>query len=245
MRGLAAVALAASLLLAPALAQSQEPAKTREILQRASDTLKNAKRLSFHAEINFDTEPTPGLFVQLAGAVDVKLRRPDRLQVEYRDDGAAKSLWYDGRTLTLLDWPAGVFATYPAPATVDETTARVRERLGLRLPLAGLVSSNPAGKLLAGALRGTYVGLDDVEGVPCHHLAFLQEDVDWEIWIEDGAVAVPRKLLIRYKQVRGWPQYSAVLMDWEIDPELDDAAFVAKLPKDAVKVEFIEVRAQQ
>ena len=51
-----------------------------------------------------------------------------------------------------------------------------------------------------------------------------------------------RKLLIRYKQERGWPQYSAVLMDWKIDPALDDATFEARVPEDADRVEFIEVR---
>jgi hypothetical protein len=238
-------ALVAALALAPALVTAQQRANSREILRRASDTLKHAKRLSFHAELSFDEEPRPGLLVQLGGAVDIDLRRPNGLRVDYRDDGSAKTLWYDGSKLTLLDWANGVFATWDAPDTVDETMNRIEEKLGLSLPLADLIAPDPAGALLEGALRGTYLGIHDVEGIPCHHLAFLQDNVDWEIWIEDGKVPVPRKILIRYKERRGWPQYTALLMDWKIDPKLADDTFAAKVPKDAVEVEFIEARRAQ
>ncbi len=138
-----------------------------------------------------------------------------------------------------------MFSTRDAPPTVDETLNRIEEKLGLSLPLADLIAPDPAAVLLESTLRGTYLGIHDVEGVPCHHLAFLQENLDWEIWIEDGKVPVPRKMLIRYKQQRGWPQYTAVLMDWKIDPKLADDTFAAKVPKDAVEVEFIEVRRAQ
>ena len=235
------LAIAGSMIL-PVQSGGQELTNSREILRRASDTLKNAKSLSFHAELNFDEEPRPGLLVQLAGALDIDLRRPDGLHIDYRDDAGARTMWYDGSTLTLLDWTDGVFATRDAPATVDETVDRIEERLGLTLPLGDLIASDPAAALLEGALRGTYLGIHDVDGVPCHHLAFLQENVDWEIWIEDSKVPVPRKILIRYKQEPGWPQYTAVMMDWKLDPKLANETFEAKVPKDAVKVDFIETR---
>jgi hypothetical protein len=226
-------------LAAPAAAQERDG--SREILRSAAETLKKAKRLSFHAEITFDTEPRPGLLVQLAGAVDVDLRRPDGLHFDYRDDGSARALWYDGRKVTMLDWAAGVFATHEAPATVDETLDLLEQKLDIRLPLADLVAADAGAALLESTIRGTYLGIHDVEGVACHHLAFLQENIDWEIWIENGKVPVPRKFVIRYKRERGWPQYTAVLMDWKLDPKLDDATFEASIPEEAVEVEFLEV----
>ena len=39
---------------------------------------------------------------------------------------------------------------------------------------------------------GTYVGQPVVRGVPTHHLAFTQKNIDWQLWIEDGANPVPR-----------------------------------------------------
>ncbi len=225
----------------PAVAQDAK-SSTRDVLRRATDTLKTATRISFHAELTFDESPRPGLLVQTAGAVDVDLRRPDGLHVDYRDDHGAKTLWYDGRKLTLLDWSAGVFAEREVAGTVSETLDKIEQKLGLTMPLAELLDPDPEKALLKRAVRGTYLGLHDVEGVACHHLAFLQDNVDWEIWIEKGGVSVPRKLLVRYKQEPGWPQYVAVLMDWKIDGKQPAETFDAQVPPGAVPVEFIEIR---
>ena len=35
----------------------------------------------------------------------------------------------------------------------------------------------------------TNVGVSTVEGTACDHFAFRQKDVDWELWIEQGAIA--------------------------------------------------------
>jgi hypothetical protein len=218
---------------------------SRQLLEQMGDALHSAKQLSFHAELSFDEAPIRGLLVQLAGAVDVALRRPDGLRLQYRDDLGAKTLWYDGKTLTLLDWGAGVVASAAAPSSLPATFEMLKSRYGITLPLAELLADAPQRALLANALRGTYLGLHDVEGVACHHLAFLQEDVDWEIWIDSGAVPLPRKLLIRYKREPGSPQYMAVLMDWNLDAKLDDATFRADVPEQAVAVEFLEMEANQ
>jgi hypothetical protein len=235
--------LALLALVAPTAAQGEDSAAPtfRTILAQMTETLESAKQLSFHAELSFDEAPIPGLLVQLAGAMDVALRRADGLRVQYRDDLGAKTLWYDGKTLTLLDWGAGVAASETAPPDLDRAIEEFEKRHGLTLPLAELLAADADEALLARALRGTYVGLHDVEGVACHHLAFLQDNVDWEIWVDSGKVAVPRKLLIRHKQERGSPQYVAVFMDWNLDAQLPDATFRADVPPEAVAVEFLEI----
>lgn len=213
--------------------------EAREILQQMTEALREAKQLQFHAELTHDEMPIPGLVVQIAGAMDVALRRPDGLRLEYRDDLAAKTVWYDGASLTLVDWGAGVVASAQAPATLDGALARFEERHGLTLPLAELLTSDPHRALLARAVKGTYVGMHDVEGVACHHLAFLQDHLDWEIWVDSGEIPVPRKLLIRYKQEPGFPQYEALLMDWNLEAQLPDESFQAEVPSEVVAVEFL------
>jgi len=215
--------------------------ESREILKQMTDTLQSAKQLSFHAELTFDEMAIPGLLVQLAGAMDVALRRSDGLRLHYADDLGAKTVWYDGKTLTVLDFGAGVVATASAPPDLDATISQFEQGYGLTLPLAELLASAPHPALLADAVRGTYLGLHDVEGTPCHHLAFLQDDLDWEIWIDSGKVPLPMKLLIRHKQQPGSPQWVAVLMDWNLDAKLKDGTFKAEVPDEAVGVEFLAI----
>jgi hypothetical protein len=232
----------------PSLAAEEGEGDTpssREILRQMSEALKAAQRISFHAEVSFDDSPAPGFLIQLAGAMDVELRRPDGFRLDYRDDVSAHRVWYDGKTLSLLDWGHGLYAAAAAPPTVDEAIDQFEGKYGLALPLDILLVGDPYEWMLARAARGTYLGIHDVEGVSCHHVAFARDDLEWEIWIEKGQVPVPRKFLIRYKQEPGSPQYTAVLMDWNLAAKLPPATFTPEIPDDAVAVEFLEIEEVQ
>jgi hypothetical protein len=78
----------------------------------------------------------------------------------------------------------------------------------------------------------------EVNGVSYHHLAFSQATIDWEIWIEDGARAVPAKLLIVYKNQDGSPHFAALLSKWEL-ASLPDELFTFEVPAGAQKIEFV------
>ena len=62
---------------------------------------------------------------------------------------------------------------------------------------------------------GYLVGARPVNGTACHHLAFSQEAIDWQIWIEDGPMPLPRRLVLTYKDEPGAPQYRAEFT-WEL-----------------------------
>ena len=83
------------------------------------------------------------------------------------------------------------------------------------------------------------VGRHGVDGVPCHHLAFSQESIDWQIWIEDGPQPVPRKLVITYKTEPGSPQYVARLSNWDFEPRFSKQYFEFEVPADAGEIEFL------
>ena len=42
--------------------------------------------------------------------------------------------------------------------------------------------------------------------MPCHHLAFEQATIDWQLWIDAGKDPLPRKLVITYKTEDEVPQ---------------------------------------
>ena len=88
-------------------------------------------------------------------------------------------------------------------------------------------------------------GLHRVDGVPCHHLAFAQETIDWQIWIDAGPRPVPRKLLIHHKDERGAPKYSARLSGWDFHPRLSDGFFEFHPPDGAAEVEFLPAQSKE
>ena len=77
------------------------------------------------------------------------------------------------------------------------------------LPLADFLYADPYAVLMEGVTYGRYLGIHQAAGVACHHLAFSQDTIEWQIWIDAGEKPLPRKLVISYVQEPGEPQYSA------------------------------------
>jgi hypothetical protein len=84
-----------------------------------------------------------------------------------------------------------------------------------------------------------YIGQSLVGGVTCNHLAFRGPDMDWQLWIEDGANPVPRRFVIIDRAVPGMPRYVAVLSDWNATPSFDAATFTFEPPAGATKIRFV------
>ena len=132
-----------------------------------------------------------------------------------------------------------VYASEPAKPTIDATLEHLIKVLGFTPPLSDLMTSDPYATLRKNVLFGFDVGATQVDGVRCHHLAFVERDIDWQIWIEDGTQWVPRKIVITYKTVPGAPQFTAVLSDWDLATRPPDALFVAQLPAGAEPISFL------
>ena len=258
------VLLAASFLAltaAPAFAQAQAtgeaavPAATGRaesvvdpradrILRQMSDYLAKAKHFTLEAEVAMDDVLPSGQKLQFAAATKVALSRPDGLYIEQNGELGSRAFWYDGKQVTLLDPQTGFYADAPAPATVDKMLTGLFAQLGFVPPLSDLLVDDPYATVRDKVDIGLYVGPSEIDGVPVQHLAFVQETVDWQIWVEDGAAWVPRKLLINYKLRDGEPQYSALLKNWDFSTPVSPALFQAELPPDATRIEFEQLSAK-
>jgi len=173
------------------------------------------------------------------------VRRPNRIRADYWGDLRKNSFWYDGKSVTILYTDKNLYSTFSAPKVIDEACDFAMEKYGLSIPIADLVYSDPYAVLIENVRSGFYEGLHMVNGIRCHHLAFTQENIDWQIWIEDGPQAVPRKLVITHKDLPGWPQYIAVLSDWNFSVRLPDILFTFETPDNAEQIEFLEVQEDE
>jgi len=238
--------LAAIALLAGAFAVSaRETPSIDTLLRQMSEELKNAGTFAFHAEINFDDVLESGQKVQYAGAADVTVRRPDGIYIDYRDDTSAKRFWYDGKTATLLDLGHETYSKASLPGNIDAAVDQLQEQYDLSLPLADLISSDLFAKLNERALAWGYIGINDVEGTPTHHIVITGENADLQLWIQRDGRPLPLKLVITYKNIPMAPQYQAVLMDWALGTKVSADSFEPSLPKGAKQVEFLKVEGQK
>ena len=245
-RGMTAAVLAFTLTLgisAPRAA-AQDADTVDGLMQRMSETLAGANSFSVHAEKLFDVVLLTGPKVQYSGAMDVAVRRPDRLYVSYGDDLSAKELWYDGKTLTIQDHNANVHGVIPAAETIDATTALLREKYGLFLPLAELFSADSYARYADAAGTRLYLGIHDVDGRPAHHLLFTGVRADWQIWIDAGEVPLPLKIVVNQIDTLGEPQQTIVLSEWDLNATLADNVFEAEVTEESVLAEFLTAKEE-
>ena len=217
--------------------------RTDKLLRAMGDYLKSSEQFSFHAEITFDDLISRGQKIQYAFTSDIAVHRPDRVYAERRTDLGRKRFWYDGKNMTLMDVTLGVYATEPVPADIDAAMDYLMKKYGFSPPLVDFVYQDPYRILIENVESGYYVGLHSISGIRCHHLVFVQKDIDWQIWVEDGKQIVPRKFVITYKTMPESPQFSAVLSEWDLDAHLPDALFNINLTftENFEKIEFITV----
>jgi len=216
--------------------------KAVEVLKQMCDYLKNLQQFTVQAEITEDVLLTSGQRIQYARSVEASVRRPDRMRAESVGDTDNRLLVYDGKTFILLDRTKNFYTTIAAPPDLDAALEHATQAFNLRAPLADLIYTKSYEYLTAGALSGFYVGLSKVQGVPCHHLAFRQKDIDWQIWVEDGPNPVPRKFLITDKKAQGL-QFTAVFTKWNTSPQLEDSLFTFVAPAKAEKIDILPAAA--
>jgi hypothetical protein len=216
--------------------------KAGEVLKQMCDYLKNLQQFSVQAEVTEDVLLTSGQRIQYGRMVEASVRRPDRLRAESVGDTDNRLMVYDGQTITLMDRTKNFYTTIAAPPEIDAALEHGVQAFNLRAPLADLISTKSYEYLTEGALSGFYVGLSKVQGVPCHHLAFRQKDIDWQIWVEDSQTPVPRKFLITDKKAQGL-QFTAVFTKWNTSPQLEDSLFTFVAPEKAEKIDILPAAA--
>ncbi|MBZ4422881.1 DUF2092 domain-containing protein [Myxococcus sp. RHSTA-1-4] len=220
-----------------------EPEAERR-LREMSDFLAGQRQLTVRTQGTIEAVLESGQKIQFHREGLVSLRRPDRLRVDRTGDLSDLQLFYDGKQLTLYGEKSQTFAAAPAPPTLDDTLDMASDLLGLEPPAADLLYSNPYAVLRESMRSGTYLGRANVEGVATHHLAFQGDEVDVQIWIEDGPRPLPRKYVVTSKRVDQAPQYAVVLSDWDLAPQLSDSQFVFRPPAEAQRVSFLEKEAR-
>lgn len=218
-------------------------ARADQELRRMGEFLANLPRFALEAEETFDELEVGEPRRQLTNIRRVAVVRPNRLAADASGDTLNRAAWYDGAKLSILDKDHDTYATLDAPATIDATLDMVGEQYGVVLPLADLVSGDPYAVLIGGVTYGRYLGLHQAGGVPCHHLAFAQETIEWQIWIDAGEQPLPRKFAISYVLEDGEPQYTATIRRWSLDPTFPDGLFTFEAPEGAQKVDPVVMAA--
>ena len=240
--GTAAAAACSLLLMATPVtaAEGLDPAAD-EILRSMSAFLASQKAFSVSADISAEIITQEGQKLQLNAHSDLQLQRPSSFHAARRGRFADMETFFDGRQLTLYGKTLDAYVQLDAPGTLDDAIDALEAGSGPGLPASDLLLSDPYQALVHDVTSSRYLGRGFVGGVECHHIAFREPDVDWQLWVKVGDEPLPMKYVITTKWITGAPQYSVQLGRWNLKPAIEAGRFTFVPPPGAVRVELLPV----
>ncbi len=230
------VASILSFLAFPAMSADGIDPDADTILKSMSAYLGGIKAFSMNADIDFEIIAPNGQKLQLSSLAMVVMERPAKFHITRKGMLADAEFIFDGKTLTLYGRNLNVYARIQVPGTSDDAIRAYEFETGLPAPGADLLFADPYAVLSAGVENSVYVGTAYVNGVECHHLAFREAKVDWQLWVKAGDEPLPMKYVITSKWLTGAPQYEIRLRDWNTSPTIKNEQFTFSAPKGAVQL---------
>lgn len=218
---------------APAQAVSAE---AQSVLNRMTAYLRGLKSFEIESYPSSDEVNDLGYKLQNNEHAVLTVSQPNKLRSVVSGDIRNRTYVYDGAKLTIYSPDDKVFARVDAPDTLPKLVGGLLNA-GIEMPLIDMLYQTGAGTLTEQVRGGILVGESMIDGVACDHLAFRQATIDWQLWVEKGARALPRKILITTRHDAGAPQYQAT-MRWNLQPKIDASTFVFTPPKGVNEIPF-------
>jgi len=215
-----------------------------QLLQKLSNSMGNESHVIMKINETFDEVTAAGQKIQFTTERKIWLDRPDKLEVKVSGSGAKRRIVYNGSTFSIIDQIRNIYASVAISGSLDSALTQMAQQYGLAQPADELLYSNLYAQLSGKIQTGQYLGTDWVGSHNCQHLAFTQFGVNWEIWIEDGIKAIPRKLLVTYVAAQGRPQYSMTITDWDTPALMWGADFNFSPPSNATSASMVSLTGE-
>ena len=230
-----ACALATIIVFAPS-AHAQKNADAVKTLKAMSDYIAGQKTLSVTYDSDVEVITSELQKIQFTSSGQIQLSRPDKLHATRTGGYTDVEVVFDGKMLTVNGKDRNIFAQIDTPGSVDQLIGLLRDKYSVSAPGGDLLLSRSFDEMMADVIDAKDIGRGVIDGVECEHLAFRNNDTDWQVWIELGARPIPHKYVITTKGVTGMPQYTLRIKEWKTDVAAD--AFAFKSAQGARKVEL-------
>jgi hypothetical protein len=206
-------------------------------LKKMSAFLRAQREFAVGAETSTDDVLPSGQKVKVDAMAELQVRRPDRMRADVSSDRRQQQMFFDGNSFTIYDLRTGYYASFQAPPTLAGLVDVAEKQYGIEFPLADLFYWGTDKSEYANIKAAANLGRSAVKGTACTHYAFRESDVDWQIWIQDGEMPLPRKLVITTVGEKTQPEHE-VIMTWDLSPRIADNNFVFAPPAGARKIDF-------
>ena len=220
-----AIAALTTLSLAAQAQSAGVAPEAKQILKASTDFLASQQRFTADTRNTLEIVFKSGQKIEFNSTGRQSIQRPNKLRAERTGDLVDQVFVYDGQSLTLFNPQQNIFAQVAAPGTLEDMLDFARTKLDIVAPAGDLIYKNAYDILMDGVTEGIVVGKAVIEGVLCDHLAFRAPELDWQIWIQQGAQPLPRKIVITTLDLPNAPQFGITVTQWNLQPAFDAQTF--------------------
>ena len=213
--------------------------EAKQILKASTDFLASQQRFTADTRNTLEIVLKSGQKIEFNSTGRQSVQRPNKLRAERTGDLVEQVFVYDGQSLTQFNPQEKIYAQVPAPGTLEDMLDFARTKLDIVAPAGDLVYKNAYDILMDGVTEGIVVGKAVIEGVLCDHLAFRAPDVDWQIWIQEGAQPLPRKIVITTLDLPNAPQFGITVTKWNLQPTFDANTFTFTPQAGMKRIDFL------
>lgn len=223
-----------------AFSQSDVQPEADKVLKEAHAYLSGLNSLAIKAVTTEETVFEDTHKLQFGGTLELGLRRPSQLFAVVHEDYKNRRMYLDGGTFTVFDEDVNVYAQTSAPGPLNEVFPRLHADFGISPPGGELFSGHAYELLVENATKVVYVGIGNVNGTPCHHIAGTLADMDWQLWIRAEGDPELCKYVVTDREVPLAPQYSITFTQWQSNADISAGQFEFQPPADAEAIGFIK-----
>lgn len=233
--------LLATVVAGPAFGADGVDPEADRVLKSMSSYLASTKAFTLNAEVALEVMMRTGQKLQRMSSESLVVQRPAAFRIQLKGAGPDAEFVFDGKTLTLYGRKPNAYVQRDVSGGIDDGIRAIEDETGISAAGADLLFADPYAVLSEGVLSGTYLGKAYVDGIECHHLAFREDQFDWQIWVRTGDKPLPMRYVITSTWLTGAPQLEVSMRDWNTNPQIKDKQFTFTVPAGASKLDAIPI----
>lgn len=211
------------------------------LLVKMSNYLDGLQQLTMAIDMTSEKVTQTGQKVQMSSQQITYAQRPDKLAMDITTDGVLSRMIYDGTGVTVIDVNRKFYGLIPVQGNLDVVLPTLANQYGIGVPAEDLLYKSAYERLQGKVKSAQDLGIERVNGVPCHQAAFMGEKVDFQIWIQTGTEPIPRKVMIIYKGTPGQPRCIMEITRWETGA-IPASVFQVTLPPNTQQVKILPIK---
>lgn len=200
------------------------------------------EKFSFDALTTNDDVFHDKMLKEYTHKVHADLQRPANLRINVSGDIKNRSSYLYNDKFTIFDHDLNFYGELKVPNRMDSALDYLFDAFNIKSPLANLLYTD-LDKRLAPKNNGYYFGTVQVDGKSCHHIGFVNEKRELQVWIEKGKSPLIKKFSIIDKSSK-FHLRSTTRIRWDLQTDLKEKDFHFNPPKGAVEISIEPVTSK-